>query len=330
MMTCPSGCDKIRLKQVPEQYFWHFLKLAPPPQTQLTSSAHVQEGFDYFGLHNSFCERVAPDGWRTYVWASEGSISIEFWPSHVPNNDNKANILRRFDDFTVYSSTSLGRGQGQFNQVCLEALPFKEENRLAAAAAAAANGGDVCCEDDEEWSLELNAELGRLFLRTDFCENPLPWETETSYFTVTRSSLEETLLVIGPGSSGLQLFVWTESLNNYILIGILTGCVKGYCQQLLFVNVGVVASAVRLSNDVRFSQDMRMVGSLRYSLNMDLVDLWNATKGYKFAGRFGQVETTKIYRVAFLIYMCHHQQSIDNVTTALEPKELFDRSVNVF
>jgi hypothetical protein len=229
---------------------------------------------------NTFAERESLDGWRTYVWVS-GTFSapIVFVPSHLYNRYTCPPIKAFFDDFTV---CGLDQGPVGYRHPSERLRTANNEYELS----------------DPEERVELFARLGRLYVR-ERC-TAWNWLYPFPYFTLHRDWLSDSLLDIGPGASGLNLF-WGRAF-----IGILSGCYAPEQNFLVFLNVRYVAGAVRMAKCLRCADDVldSGVGPLRWVLNRDAVELWNATDGYKFASSVASNKSSADYRVAFLLYMC--------------------------
>jgi len=93
--------------------------------------------------------------------------------------------------------------------------------------------------------LDIRYNLGRIYLKDTY--KLTPWLTESSYFDVPRSDIHSGKFELGPGSSGLSLLKTYG--NREFVVGILVGCLADNFQRLVFINVGPVASAVRLMAD---------------------------------------------------------------------------------
>lgn len=278
------------------------LRHVPGDFASFMDSPMLQTGYDYFDRNSTIAEPEAEDGWRSYVWASPNSVPIVFIPTHVLPSDFDGLVLASFDDFTVFQMASFAPNTPNMPFLKLHEIQC-EERRFGM------NKNDV------------SSRLGRLYVkRIDVCmmsedrRTPI-WLTECSYFVVSMSNIDCGSLVLGPGSSGLQLF------DDQFLIGLLTGCVLDEPRMLVFLNVGLIAAAARLRLSLVSSQPSgdvaTSIGSLRRALDMEKVELWNAKAAKKFADVAGKKDSP-LYRVAFLISMCRSRKYYHANQTAPE------------
>ena len=263
--------------------------------TYMTSS-RLQKDIpsDHYFEISCLAVRLQTDGWKTFVWVL-GTLSppIIFMPTHLVMHPSEDEILAMFDDFTVLRP----RNQPQQH-------PFFYLRNVALSYDLHDSGEREQCE----------YELGRLYLQSNYCATP--WHYEYSYFAVHIKFIRPTLLSLGPGSSGLQLFWGTR------LVGILTGCCKSRRNLLIFLNAGMVASAARLRSDYQFRLDPQMTGSLRRSLDLNYVELWRSHEAVQFGRLFSHDANSPTFKVAFLIYMCyfHYCDKTPNLVR-LEPAD---------
>lgn len=268
------------------------------------------------------------DGWKTYVWLGAG-VYLMFIPTHLFKSEihcKEGAVCAKFDDFTV-----LVCNNPDFHPNDLKSQYSDDVNELKESCDNSNNSTDgyltsseLDCIDQTGENVELDkgddnstdhnklevyAAIGCLFLKN----SSTSWETGKPYFLVHISEIEDTLLQLAPGSSGLQLFYENQ------LIGILTGCLINFQEYIIFLNVGYVAQAVRLLPD--FKGDPSTYGSLKWMLNPECVEYWSASLAKKFAEHYATNEKLDRYKVAFLIYMCYRLKKKFTKSTYLSVSE---------
>lgn len=224
--------------------------------------------------------------------------AIAFVPTHCLPQAVLANSMITFDDFTVVRSNALSEliYCSESENPDDEEISLEEQTKQKLADEAAA------CR--LSWKRKGEAEDNNT-------NTLLPWDADFSYFSAERGSIEDTLLDLGPGSSGLQLF------DGAALVGILTGCLKSDPNVLIFLNVKKVAFAARMciliredsksGRDSSCFADASSIGVLRYVLKRDTVVMWSTSSAEALTSKIlGSTisKDTEQFRVGFLLCMC--------------------------